>query len=191
LISMPDRDLSAATGLLLGTAGWNRPDWAADYYPADLPDDWRLAFLANDCGCVLLRPPDWCGLDEQQTLALQAAVEEAPDTLTFLLQMPAAETPPAGALARFSELPCILLAAQSPMPSSDRPVWVADGADCWVAPDGGQALVWTIDQIDLRALRDRARTLPRELRALILDGPAASPAAIGQVRTLLQLLGIA
>lgn len=188
---MPGSDLSAAAGLLLGTAGWNRPEWAAGYYPADLPNDWRLAFLANDSDCVLLRPHEWCGLDEQQTLALQAAIEEAPEALTFLLQVPAAERPPAGALARFAELPCILLAEQLPVSSGDHPVWLADGVDCWVAPDGGRVLVWTFDQVDLRALRDRARTLPKELRALILDGPGASPAAIGQVRTLLQLLGIA
>lgn len=188
---MPGQDSNPADGLLLGTVGWQRPAWAADYYPADLPSEWRLAFIANDCQCVLLRPDEWCGLSRKAQLALEAAVDEAPETLTFLLQLPAAGMPPTAALAPFSKRPQVLLAEQSMTALGGLRAWVADGVDCWVAPDGGQALVWTLDQIDLRALRDRAQTLPGELRALILDGPAASPATIGQVRTLLQLLGIA
>ena len=40
-------DHNPARRLMLGTAGWQRDDWLAGYYPPDLPPDWRLAYYAS------------------------------------------------------------------------------------------------------------------------------------------------
>ena len=59
-------DVNPPKDLLLGTAGWERPGWAARYYPDGMPADWRLDYYANDCDCVLLTPEDWRSLDVER-----------------------------------------------------------------------------------------------------------------------------
>lgn len=40
---------------------WNglRRDWLADYYPMELPEDWRPAYYSNDYACVGLPADTW------------------------------------------------------------------------------------------------------------------------------------
>lgn len=37
----------AAVELLIGVYGWEGRDWGSDYYPEDLPVEWRLDYCAN------------------------------------------------------------------------------------------------------------------------------------------------
>lgn len=36
----------------MGALDWMGPDWLASYYPPDLPEDWRLAYYANEYRCA-------------------------------------------------------------------------------------------------------------------------------------------
>ncbi len=44
---------------LLGTAGWDQPEWAASFYPSDMPVEWRLSFFNTQFECVYLEERVW------------------------------------------------------------------------------------------------------------------------------------
>lgn len=183
-------DLSADGPMLLGTVGWRRRDWLG-YYPADLPPEWRLAYLGNDCDCVLLSARDWYTVDEDASDHLTQAIEEAPEGLVFLLETDSGKALPEVAWARFAGHPVVLLGDRPSGVPGDWASCPTDGRGAWVATDGARIQVWSVAGFDLRALRERALALPPATRLLLLDGPAASPARVPELRTLMQLLGIA
>ena len=47
----------------VGLAGWRDAPWAEHYFPPDLPQDWRLAYYANEHDCALLEEDDWATAD--------------------------------------------------------------------------------------------------------------------------------
>ena len=174
--------------LLLGTVGWDRPDWLGGYYPADLPADWRLAYYANDCSCVLVPADRWCDAAPDE---LEAVLSEAPERLVLFLEAPARDGSQACAnLALFAGRRVVVLARRPEAAYAAHPQWIAQGPDLWVDSDTDACLVrWPADTHDLRRLRARAETLSRTARALVLDGPAADPGHVPELRTLLQLMG--
>jgi len=181
-------DFSAAGRLLLGTVGWEREDWLAGYYPPDLPPAWRLAYYANDSGCVLLRADRWCGTDRE---SLEESLDEAGEGLVYFLEQPAGDRPDHHEnLVLFEPYPTILLVSR-PDPGEKRLAqWAAQGPDLWVDTDSDASLVrWPLEMIDMRALRARADLLSASVQALVLDGPAATPTAVPELRTLLELMG--
>lgn len=60
---MAELNTTAEKPLLFGCADWQHARWEAEYYPADLPADWRLSYYANDMDCVLLPEQCWRGVD--------------------------------------------------------------------------------------------------------------------------------
>ena len=48
-----------ARTLEVGGYGWRRRDWDEDFYPEDLPPDWRLAFYANEFQTVCVPAAYW------------------------------------------------------------------------------------------------------------------------------------
>ncbi|MDH3948949.1 MAG: DUF72 domain-containing protein [Gammaproteobacteria bacterium] len=45
--------------LLIGACGWSHSSWVADFYPEDLPSDWRLSYYANEFPVVLVTAEEW------------------------------------------------------------------------------------------------------------------------------------
>lgn len=45
--------------LLIGACGWSHASWAVDFYPQDLPLDWRLSYYANEFPVVLVTAKEW------------------------------------------------------------------------------------------------------------------------------------
>jgi hypothetical protein len=181
-------DVNAGGRLLLGTVGWERADWLSDYYPPDLPADWRLAYYANDCGCLLLPADSWSAMDRD---LLAESIDEAAGRLLFFLEAPIRRPPDSHArLSLFATCPAILL-VQRPDPGHTLlPQWVGQGSGLWVDTDSDAALVrWSLDGVNLRELRARADQLPASTQALVIDGPAASPASVPELKTLLELMG--
>ena len=173
--------------LLLGTSDWEREDWLSDYYPPDLPSEWRLAYYANDCGCVLLKAARWADADTHQ---LAANLEEAELQPVIFLQLPAQLSSLARAnLALFGSRAVLLV--DRPEPEFEGlPQWVAQGTATWVDPEGaGRLSLWWLDGVDLRGLRARAEQLPESTAALVLDGPGANPGRVAELRILLELMG--
>jgi hypothetical protein len=181
-------NVSADRRLLLGTVGWERPDWATGYYPPDLPDDWRLAYYANDCSCVLLPAAVWCAAARDE---LDLLLDETPPHLCFFLEAPGSgQLGDCAALELFAARRALLLTAASGTASGPLACWAAQGADVWADSDSGARLVrWSIERFDLRELRARAQRLDARAAALVLDGPGASPGRVPELRRLLELLG--
>lgn len=48
-----------AESILIGTRGWDRPDWTGTFYPEALPADWRFSFYCNHLRAVLLPAEMW------------------------------------------------------------------------------------------------------------------------------------
>jgi len=180
-------DSNAEDRLLLGTVGWERPEWLQGYYPHDLPADWRLAYYANDCGCVLLPVDLWCG----DPAAIEQALCEPPASLRFFLQMPARATRDARhRLEIFPATQTVLLVdATDPVYQGFRQ-WRARGGGVWVDTDSAASLVrWDLAAFDLRDLRIRAEALDSQVQALVLGGAGADPGRIRELRSLLELMG--
>lgn len=62
--------------------GWERPDWITGYYPDDLPEDWRLAYFANEFPSLLLPQAVWTGAADDDIEAW--ADDLAPDFRIYL-----------------------------------------------------------------------------------------------------------
>ncbi|NNF96155.1 MAG: DUF72 domain-containing protein [Halobacteria archaeon] len=45
--------------LFIGACGWSHSNWAVDFYPEDLPLDWRLSYYANEFPVVLVTAEEW------------------------------------------------------------------------------------------------------------------------------------
>lgn len=176
--------------LLLGTVGWERRDWLAGYYPDDLPEDWRLAYYANDCNCLMLTAGQ---LPLAMRRGLPDGLDEAGGELTCVLDLAAAgpaTRPLVDDLARLVPGSLVLLSDTPLVMPQGVPVWHCAAPGQWAAPGGtARAVCWHLDVFDLRALRERAAGLPADTRLLVIDGPAATPARIGELRILLELLG--
>jgi hypothetical protein len=58
----------------LGVHGWTHPSWTDVFYPEDLPEDWRLAYYANEFTCVWLDHEAWNSLTSKEFAAMRAEV---------------------------------------------------------------------------------------------------------------------
>lgn len=45
--------------ILIGACGWSHSNWEVDFYPEDLPPDWRLSYYANEFPVVLVPEEEW------------------------------------------------------------------------------------------------------------------------------------
>jgi len=66
----------------IGCKGLNHANWLTDYYPEDLPPEWRLSFYANDFSVLLLPPSEWQDLER-----LEGQLEEFDGQLRIYCQI--------------------------------------------------------------------------------------------------------
>ena len=181
-------DVNPPKALLLGTCGWARAAWAADYYPDDLPADWQLDYYANDCDCLLLEPDDWRSLDVE---GFAAQLDELPPAFRCFVLLRDGQRPADVAFARVADVQGLVLLVDQVDPTFGAlPQWPAQAADTWCDPQSGACLVrWRVGAFDLRDLRMRAGSLDARAAALVIDGPAGGPGHIAELRALLELMG--
>ena len=65
-------------------AGWDYPGWVGDFYPDDLPQEWQLAYFANEFPGVMVRQQVWLRRGAQTWNAWHADVGE---TFRFYLEV--------------------------------------------------------------------------------------------------------
>ena len=61
----------------VGAYGWDNESWQRNYYPEDLPKDWRLDFYANSYRVTLVPETEWLSWDNEQIEETEDAVEGA------------------------------------------------------------------------------------------------------------------
>jgi len=69
---------------------WDRPDWRGEFYPEDLPEDWRLSYFANAFESVLVPATSW---HEAPLERLAQWAKDVPDRFRFYLELDACDEP--------------------------------------------------------------------------------------------------
>lgn len=69
--------------VVIGACSWLHQSWINDYYPEDLPEDWRLGFYSNEFPLVYLAAADWI-----DAVDFSDWVEEVAETFRFILELP-------------------------------------------------------------------------------------------------------
>ncbi len=94
---MPDAQPAGerVTEVLVGANAWRHAEWIGGFYPEDLPEEWALAYYANEFRTVLVPEDQW------QAAASEVLIQWYDDThehFRFLLEL-AGTSPPVDRLA--------------------------------------------------------------------------------------------
>ncbi|MEN8177108.1 MAG: hypothetical protein ABFS39_00630 [Pseudomonadota bacterium] len=65
-------------------AGWDYPAWVEEFYPEDLPEDWRLSYFANEFSEVLVPQVSWVDAGTDQ---LQSWIDDVSEDFRFFLEI--------------------------------------------------------------------------------------------------------
>jgi hypothetical protein len=68
----------------IGTIGWLFKSWDRDYYPEDIPQEWKLGYYANDMTAVVVPESFWQQADKEQ---LEQMAEDVHDDFGFYFQI--------------------------------------------------------------------------------------------------------
>jgi hypothetical protein len=66
----------------IGALGWTHPDWDNNYYPEDLPEDWRLDYYSHHFQFVLMQPGEWLEAGKED---IEQWLEDVKDSFDFFL----------------------------------------------------------------------------------------------------------
>lgn len=70
--------------MAVGARGWRNEAWAGEYYPADLPSDWRLAYYANEFPAILVPADYW---QEEDWPDVEQWREDVPDHFRVFVEV--------------------------------------------------------------------------------------------------------
>ena len=73
--------------LMIGTRGWEHAPWLGDFYPDELPPDWRFCYYSNNLRSVLVPQEIWP--DTGRAQVAQWAADSDP-AFRFVIELPAA-----------------------------------------------------------------------------------------------------
>ncbi len=167
--------------------GWQHRGWSGSYYPDDLPEEWRLAFYANEFRAVVVPESTWRDADADR---IAAWAGETGAGFRFLLEAAASGDEPgrAGELLgdRFGG---VLLRADGDLTGVPVVRWPEPGAV--TAGNGLVAACWA-GGADPRGLRAALESLIPGMRAgdsglLIVTG---EPPAIEAMRAAEVIAGL-
>lgn len=85
--------------LYLAARHWNHEAWSGGFFPADMPEDWRLAYYRNAFQAVVIPRETWDGASEQDAGGWS---EDAGEGFAFFLEW-AVPDPPVPELAGDAE----------------------------------------------------------------------------------------
>jgi hypothetical protein len=68
----------------IGALGWTHPGWDNDYYPEDLPEDWRLDYYSHHFQFVLMQPGEWLHAGDDE---IGQWLEDVKDSFDFFLAL--------------------------------------------------------------------------------------------------------
>ncbi len=65
--------------IVVGACGWDHSLWQDNFYPEDLPKDWRLTYYANEFAAVLVPQEKWRAAD----VDYEQWAEDVPEDFRF------------------------------------------------------------------------------------------------------------
>ena len=104
----------------VGSQGWDHADWSGNFYPDDLPPEWRLTYYNNFFNCVYLRYEEWSG---ETILTLSRWLEDTLPSFRFLLEVSAANLIEDGPKLQLLA-PRTGLILADPAKSADQLIWI-------------------------------------------------------------------
>lgn len=161
---------SANYSCYLGAQGWDHKHWLDNFYPPDLPEEWRLAFYNNVFNCVFLPYSVWSRVDRQKLAAWR---EDTGEYFKWVLQAPSLKSQDQ---ERFE-----CLHSSIGLVMDDKGEILRGKGEC----------VWLQGQVDLKSLSNRLQTNASYTHPLYLISMDADLAQLEKVKTLLNLLGLA
>lgn len=187
--------------LAIGTADWHGSHWQDQYFPIDLPADWRMGYYANELDAVLLERSTWTALsadeltewgeDLQGNFRLFFAGAAPEDGVLLNLAHDKLGKRFGGALGATKldnphEFPWLTELPEAP---ADSQIWRDEAATHWLAR-------LDIGQLDPRAQRDLLAQLAAIWpdtadKSIVLVGASANPDSANQFKTLTELMGLA
>lgn len=191
--------------------GWDHPGWEGGFYPADLPEEWRLAYYANAFPAVVVPAPlalgatgrelaHWAGETAQSfrflvELPLEAGGQAAARCAVLGERLGGFLVPP-GAPWGVADLPAApawwLGPAEEAAARGLRPCWRPDRP--WPAATAA-GLGWCEPPADLPApglgalLRGFAAAMGVGEGVLVVAGTPPPAGVLGQLRGLAELMG--
>ena len=187
--------------LCLGARDWEHPAWTRDYYPEDLPADWRLSYYANDLPQVLVPQARWLSAGEAGWADWLEAVGPG---FRFFLELepgPFSASLEACAAALGAHCGGVLAPAQGQLPERcSAPLYLARTlARPEAPPPGSLPLALVLESAalgDLRGQRLLFEDLARGHAArgelpLFLGGNAPSMPVLLDAKQLAELMGMA
>lgn len=190
--------------IALGAFDWRHALWQGEFYPEDLPDDWRLTYYANAFEALGLAAGDWLHASPEE---LSAWVEDTRRGFRIYAELPL--HPEAGIEARLAALAPRLAAILAPegcppgligQTSRHAPVWALDAMpglpqvvrSLAEAQEASRAPLVVLDgaTLDLRAARQAMDALgPREGTLLVRAEPRVMLDALHTLQSLRELMG--
>ena len=86
-----DTPTSQNGGIRLGALGWSNPAWLDFFYPADMPEEWRLTYFNTQFGCVFLDAVTWQQASSEQRTQWNTDTHQE---FVFLLEDDSLSPPP-------------------------------------------------------------------------------------------------
>jgi hypothetical protein len=194
--------------LRVGARGWDHPAWPGRFFPADLPEDWRLAFYGAVAQAVLVPRDVWLRAGDP---VWQAWARDVPPVFRFYLELDDAQDREAAAcctavlggraggllLLRTEGAPPIS-AADLLLPPGAAPL---PGARCWTDPEhlatgpSPAVLLLRAAGLSLRDLRAVLEAFGRRRdrgwgQAVFIRDPGPYGGPLAELQTLVELLGL-
>ena len=88
----------------IGALGWTHPGWDNDYYPEDLPEDWRLDYYSHHFQFVIMQSGEWLQAGDDE---IEQWLEDVKDSFDFFLALEADAIDKA-AVKQVERIKCIL-----------------------------------------------------------------------------------
>lgn len=70
--------------LIVAARGWNYSSWYGNYYPDDLPEDWRLSYYSNEFRAVVVPASEWLEVDPVE---IERWVDDTHEDFVFFLEV--------------------------------------------------------------------------------------------------------
>jgi len=71
-----------ADRIVTGSLGWTHADWDNDYYPEDLPEDWRLDYYSHHFQFILMQTNEWLHVSPRD---IEQWLDDVNDAFEFFL----------------------------------------------------------------------------------------------------------
>ena len=153
----------------LGTVGWDHPEWQGPFYPDDLPPEWRLSFYNTTFDCVYLSYAQWSVVDPG---VIEGWVDETQDRFRFVLEL-GNRTLSQSDKARIHKF--------------NGKLGLLDDQD---ARQDRSRLIWVDANPDLKQLAQIIQSNTAAGFIVYLISCSPDLAAVEQLRTLMQILGL-